>query len=284
MDHFEQFDGWLLDVTTCNNGVILWVKKEEEILEIFQEFNPEFFTVPKKNIGSDLKRLRGIIEAHPAVKNVRLCKKYVKLEDHQKANVFGISVSKPLAFKATVKEIDEIGHFTLYNTDLPISQMYFYVKDLFPMSFCSFKVRIENRGKKSSSKMHLVSLELKDDNEELFYDLPPLKAIWLDVRVQQKGIRTYYNEPLAYVEISIVEKDERNNIPRADGLKKKKILIDEADEAETLRAISRVIENLDPDIILTQGGDEFIFPYLAARASVNHVTKELYFSRTKTPL
>ena len=284
MSHFEQFDGWLLDITTCSEGVILWVKKGEKILEIFQEFHPEFFAVPKKNIGSDFKRLKSIIETHPNVKNVRVCKKYVKLEDHEKATVFGVSVSKPSEFRVIIKEIDEIGHFTLYNTDLPISQMYFYVNNLFPMSFCNLKVKIEKDRKNNSKKLHLVSLELKDNNEELFYDLPPLKAVWLDVRVQQKGIRKYYNEPLAYVEISIVEKDERNNIPRADGLRKKKIIIDEADETETLRTVSRVIETLNPDIILTQGGDEFIFPYLAARASINHVSNELYFSRTKTPL
>ena len=284
MDRFEQFNGWLLDVSTCSDGVILWVKKGKKILEIFQEFYPEFFAVPKKNIGSDFKRLKIIIEAHPDVKNVRICEKYVKLEDHKKTKIFGVSVSKPSEFKKTIKEIDEIGHFTLYNTDLPISQMYFYVKDLFPMSFCGFKVKIEKNKKRRSSKLRLVSFELKDDNEELFYDLPPLKAVWLDIKVQQQGLRSYYNEPLAYAEISIVEKDKRNNIPRADGLRRRKILVDEADEAETLKAISRLIEKLNPDIILTQGGDEFVFPYLAARASVNHISKELYFSRTKTPL
>ena len=284
MDRLEQFDGWLLDVSTCSDGVILWIKRGKKILEIFQEFYPEFFAVPKKNIGSDFKRLKSIIEAHPNVKTVRICKKYVKLEDHKKTKIFGISVSKPSEFKSTIKEIDEIGHFTLYNTDLPISQMYFYVNDLFPMSLCSYKVKIEKSRKDKRSLMRLMSLELKDDNEELFYDLPPLKAVWLDIKVQQQGLRSYYNDQLAYAEISIVEKDKRNNIPRADGLRRKKILIDEADEAETLRAISRVIEKLDPDIILTQGGDEFVFPFLAARASVNHISKELYFSRTKTPL
>ncbi|MHA1932514.1 MAG: DNA polymerase domain-containing protein, partial [Promethearchaeota archaeon] len=84
--------------------------------------------------------------------------------------------------------------------------------------------------------------------------------------------------------MSIVEKDHTSNIPRADGQKKRAILIDEADEAETIKAISKVIERLDPDIILTRGGDEFVFPYLVARASVNHVSRDLYLSRNKTPL
>jgi len=282
----EQFDGWLLDVSTYSNGVILWVKikKGQKIVKIFHEFCPEFFAVPKKHTGNDFKRLKQILKSHHNVKDVRICEKYVKLEDHEKTKIFGVSVVKPSVFKKTIKEIDEIGLFTLYNTDLPISQMYFYVNDLFPMSYCSLKVKLENKRNAETPIMRLISLELRDDNEKLFYELPPLKAVWLDIKVQQRGMKSYYNDPLLYAEVSIVEKDEKANIPRADGQRKRKILIDKADEAETIKAISKVIERLDPDIILTHGGDEFVFPYLAARASVNRVSNDLYFSRNRTPL
>jgi len=235
----KQFDGWLLDVSTCSEGVILWVKKGEKILKIFQEFHPEFFAVPKKNIGNDLKRLKSIVDAHPNVKSVRVCKKYVKLEEHKKTMVLGISVSKPAVFKATVREVDEIGHFTLYNTDLPISQMYFYVNSLFPMSLCHFAITTE-KDRKDQYLTKLISLELRDDNEELFYVLPPLKAVWLDIKVSKRGMRPYYNDPLAFATVSIVENDE-DNVPRADGYKRRGILIDKADEAETLKTISKVI-------------------------------------------
>ncbi|MFW9827061.1 MAG: DNA polymerase domain-containing protein [Candidatus Thorarchaeota archaeon] len=286
MDFEEKFDGWLLDVSTCSNGVILWVKKEKDqkVIKIFNEFNPEFFAVPKKHTGKDFKRLKQILNSHHDIKDVRVCEKYVKLEDYEKTKILGVSVIKPSVFKKTVKEVNEIGFFTLYNTDLPLSQMYFYVNDLFPMSRCSFRVKLEKKGRVSKPLVRLVSLELKDDNEELFYELPPLKAVWLDIKVKQYGMRSYHNDPLLYAEVSIVEKDEKANIPRADGKKKRKILIDKADEAETIKALSKVIEKLDPDIILTCGGDEFIFPYLVARASVNRVSKDLYFSRTRTPL
>jgi len=281
----EQFDGWLFDVSTSSNGVILWVKtvKEQKIVKIYHDFFPEFFAVPKKHMGKDFKRLKSILQSHHDVKSVRICEKYVKLEDHTKTKIFGVSVAKPSVFKKTIKAIDKIDLFTLYNTDLPIAQMYFYVNDLFPMSFCSFKVKFEKNKKAGEDSMQLVSVDLKDDNEKLFYDLPPLKSVWLDIKVDQHGMRSYFNDPLVYAEVSIVENDE-NNVPRADGQKKRTILIDEADEAETIKAISKVIERLDPDIILTRGGDEFVFPYLVARASVNHVSRDLYLSRNKTPL
>ncbi|MEJ2279108.1 MAG: hypothetical protein P8Y70_15385 [Candidatus Lokiarchaeota archaeon] len=189
----DEFDGWLFDVSTYADGITLWVKKEEtrEVVQIQHNFSPEFFAVPKNNIGKDLQELKQILISHPNIQEVRICQKYVNLEDHIKSDLFGVSVTKPSLFKKTIQEIDKIDLFVLYNTDLPISQMYFYVNDLFPMSFCHFKVMRDH-----SYCMQLVSLELKDNNELLFYDLPPLKAIWLDVKVQQKGLKPYYNEPL----------------------------------------------------------------------------------------
>jgi DNA polymerase elongation subunit (family B) len=283
VEEIENFDGWLLDVSTHANGVIFWVKtiNDEKIVKIYSEFHPEFFAVPKKSSGYTLDQLKGILMQNTNVKKVRSCEKYVKLEDHEKTNVLGVSVAKPSVFKATIEEINKLDIFTLYNTDLPISQMYYYVNDLFPISRCQFKVKIKKE--KAKQRIHLVSFVLNDDNEKLFYELPPLKAIWLDVKVQQRGMRSYYNDPLAYAEISIVENDE-DNVPRADGYKQQTIRIDHADEAETLIAISKMVEQIDPDIILTQKGDDFMFPYLAERASANGVSKQVYFSRNKTPL
>ena len=145
MNFQERFDGWLFDVSTSSNGVILWVKtaKEQKIVKVFHDFCPEFFAVPKKHMGKDFKRLKSILQSHRDVKGVRICDKYVKLEDHKKTKIFGVSVVKSSVFKKTIKAIDKIGFFTLYNTDLPIAQMYFYVNDLFPMSLCSFTGKLE---------------------------------------------------------------------------------------------------------------------------------------------
>jgi len=285
VDSQTAFKGWLLDVSTYSEGVILWVKTEEErkVIRIFQEFSPEFFAVPKDDVGNDFKRMQYILAQNQNVKNVRICEKYVKLEDHEKSRVLGVTVEKPSVFKKTIKEVNEIGLFTLYNTDLPITQMYFYVNDLFPMSFCQFKIKVEKDKGKKVNILRLISLDLLDDNEKLFYDLPPLRAVWLDVKIQHQGIKPYYNDPISYAEISIVENDE-DNVPRADGYKKRRIRIDKTNEAEIIRSISKVIDRLNPDIILTQNGDEFLFPYLVARASENRITKDLYLSRDKKPL
>ena len=281
------FKGWLLDVSTYSEGVILWVKTEEErkVIRIFHKFSPEFFAVPKNDVdvGNDFKRMQYILKQNQNIKKVRICEKYVKLEDHEKSRILGVTVEKPSVFKKTIKEIDEIGLFTLYNTDLPIVQMYFYVNDLFPMSYCQFEIKVEKSKRRESNILRLVSIDLQDDNEKLFYDLPPLRAVWLDVKIQYQGIKPYYNDPIVYAEIAVVEND-KDNVPRADGYKKRRIRIEKISEAETIRTISKVIERLDPDIILTQNGDEFLFPYLVSRASKYRITKDLYLSRDKKPL
>ncbi|MFW9946319.1 MAG: DNA polymerase domain-containing protein [Candidatus Odinarchaeota archaeon] len=285
MNSRKRFDGWLLDISTFRDGVILWVKpvKEQKVLKIYEPFHPEFFAVPKISVGNDLERLKHILQQNHNVNKVRICEKYVRLEDHKKTKILGVSTIKPSVFKKTIQEINDIDLFTLYNTDLPIAQMYYYVNDLFPMSLCQFRVRVEKSKNRKGSITRLVSLELKDDNEKLFYDLPPLKAVWIDVKVKHQGIRPYYNDPIDHIEISIVENDE-NNVPRADGYKKRTYVINRRDEAENLELLSKAIEKLDPDIILTQNGDEFMFPYLAARASIHGISRKLYFSRDRIPL
>ncbi|MBN1802141.1 MAG: hypothetical protein JW891_11575 [Candidatus Lokiarchaeota archaeon] len=281
----EDFYGWLLDATTSGDGMLLWVKliKEKKNVLLHHDFHPEFFAVPKSGIGKDFTTLKQVLMSHPGVKSVRTCDKYISLEDQTKSTVFGVRIEKPSLFKSTTKEIGEIDLFTLYNIDIPISQMYFYENDLFPMAFCRFKVALNKKGLDSKEYIRLISLDLMDNNEKLYYELPPLKAIWLDVNIRKKGLRPYFNDPLICTEISIVEQDE-SGIPRADGKRKRKICIDLADEAEILKKTSEVIEELDPDIVLTCGGDEFVFPYLIARASENGASHKLYFSRTKTPL
>jgi len=81
VDSQTAFKGWLLDVSTYSEGVILWVKTEEErkVIRIFQEFSPEFFAVPKDDVGNDFKRMQYILAQNQNVKNVRICEKYVKL-------------------------------------------------------------------------------------------------------------------------------------------------------------------------------------------------------------
>jgi DNA polymerase elongation subunit (family B) len=52
-------------------------------------------------------------------------------------------------------------------------------------------------------------------------------------------------------------------------------LVSKEDEIETLLDFSCQVKRLDPDIILTKGGDQFLFPHLLHRAKINKIESHL---------
>jgi DNA polymerase elongation subunit (family B) len=64
-------------------------------------------------------------------------------------------------------------------------------------------------------------------------------------------------------------------VSQADG----RVVIDAADEAEKLLELVEAVKRLDPDVVLTTGGDSYLFPYLIHRASVNNVLDKFVLSR-----
>ncbi|GKS60685.1 hypothetical protein YTPLAS21_01430 [Candidatus Nitrosocosmicus sp.] len=54
-----------------------------------------------------------------------------------------------------------------------------------------------------------------------------------------------------------------------------KFSIREENELETLLEFAYEINKIDPDIILTTGGDQFLFPHLLFRAKANKVENQL---------
>jgi DNA polymerase elongation subunit (family B) len=63
-----------------------------------------------------------------------------------------------------------------------------------------------------------------------------------------------------------------------------KVVIDSGTERYKLLHTAYLLRKFDPDIIFTKGGDSFIFPYLAKRASVNNILDNFVLGRDKKPL
>lgn len=62
------------------------------------------------------------------------------------------------------------------------------------------------------------------------------------------------------------------------------VTIGERDEAETLLKLAKAVWELDPDFLLTNGGDSYVFPYLAQRAAENQLSYQFTLSRDPVPL
>jgi DNA polymerase elongation subunit (family B) len=62
------------------------------------------------------------------------------------------------------------------------------------------------------------------------------------------------------------------------------ILISDGDEKEKLLELVRTVKEVDPDLILTDGGDSFLLPYLAYRAFANGALDDFVLGRDNVPL
>jgi DNA polymerase elongation subunit (family B) len=99
--------------------------------------------------------------------------------------------------------------------------------------------------------------------------VPPLRNVRLQVETVKTSRVQRAGDDLA--RIIICNDNER-------------ILIDRGDEVNRILRLVETFQDLDPDIIVTDGGDAFIFPYLARRANQHGVLDKLILGRERTPL
>lgn len=148
--------------------------------------------------------------------------------------------------------------FRLHNVDIPDVQEYFYQKDIFPSAFLG----IVDEGRR-------VAFWLLDSVESTDYKIPPLRVMSMHVNIAKKGAIAHFNDAIESIVL------EQNG---------EKVVIDGGDEAQKIIDLVKAVKEKDPDIILTRGGDSFLFPYLAHRALVNGVLSELILGREEIPL
>src|ERR1700722_9916395 len=96
-----------------------------------------------------------------------------------------------------------------------------------------------------------LSWALKDDVWDCDYVVPPLSSVEIQVDVEKKGALPAFTDTIRSL---TVKKDSE------------RIVIDGGGEDEKLLSLARAVRGLDPDLIFTDGGDSFLFPYLAMRA------------------
>jgi len=141
----------------------------------------------------------------------------------------------------------------IFNADVPAAQLYLYEKDLFPFAF--LHAHVSNQG---------VSWKLHDDAEACEYEVPPLKGARLEIVTRVAGAIPSFKDPLESITV------------KASG---NVYVIEKGDEASKLLELVKLVQAIDPDIILTENGDAFIFPYLIHRALLNDLSSQLVLDR-----
>ncbi|MGE5532807.1 MAG: DNA polymerase domain-containing protein [Bacillota bacterium] len=146
--------------------------------------------------------------------------------------------------------------YDVHDADLHTDRAYLFSRDLFPLAFVEI-----NQNKN-------LSYILKDDVSSTDYTVPPFKVLKLEVDIAKSGKIAQFKDPIGQIRLNQQETQ---------------ISIDSKDEAEIILKLVDAVEDLNPDFIVTHGGDSYLFPYLVERAALNGVLNRVTLSRDPIP-
>jgi len=247
--------GWIFDVYPTDIGeMAVWIISENgQRIRLTDKFQPNIYVSGKKE---DLEKLVGRIYSNPDVASWNFVYRIANPTDAEKSRVLEITLKdcrKTSAFTHQVLKIGEFMRYEVHNCDLHGDRTYFFVHDLFPLAF------LEVESLKSGLKYTLL-----DSVESIDYAIPPLRIMKLTIEIAKTGKIANLQDPIASINI---DQDE------------KRITVNLGDEAEKLMQLTKKVKELDPDIIVTNGGDSYLFSYLLQRATVSNVQDKFILSR-----
>ncbi len=269
---------WILDVTSAPGGLTLWLKRASgEVIPARCRFQPKFYAAPAAGNLQGIEEIQRVVAAHPHVASTQIVPRIVHIRDLAPQPVVEAVTDSPRNFRQVTRDVQALEVADLYNIDLPIAQMFFYETGLFP--FARVRVDLQARG----NRFEVTSWQLADDNEALEYPLPPLKIVWLDVVTQSGSARPDLDDPIVEVRLScktaVVEGGEWPFDAEWE-----EVVVRGATERDTLESLSSALGQLDPDFLLTRGGDEFALPHLLSRAARLGIGDAINLSRTRQSL
>ena len=251
--------GWIFDVYPSDIGqMAVWIISESgQRIRLTDKFQPKIYVSGKKD---DQEKLVGKIYSNPDIANWSFVHKFAQPTDSEKSRVLEITLKDCRKVSSLTNQILKIGDYMrleVHNCDLRGDRTYFFTHDLFPLAF----LEVENL--EAGLKYTLL-----DSVESIDYALPPLRMMHLKIEIAKTGKIASPQDPIANIRLELEEN---------------RIIIESGDEAETLLQLSKMVKELDPDIIVTNGGDSFLFFYMLQRAIASEVSDKFILSRDEVP-
>jgi len=251
--------GWILDLYPGNPGeMVVWVKREDgEAIRLVDRWSPSIF------IGTDNKSDFDV--PFQALRNdfvwTRTVQKRERVTDAGMSSVVEARLKdarKAQQVAGRIERLGPFGTFRLYNADVPPGQSYLYERDLFPLAYCEVE-----------QKEGVLRWELKDDVWAYDYALPVLRKVKVEVDIAKRGKLPRFTDKIEGISL------ESNG---------EKIEIGGRSEPDKLLGLVEAVQETDPDFVLTNDGDTFLFPYLIKRAEANGIGAKLVLDRDGVPI
>lgn len=242
----ETFRGWLLDLyVNQQDGINLWFISETDDRRVcFTQLFPVIFYAAGDH--SELRRLWKQLHGREDVTVLRRIQKQdVFVADP--VDVMEISMNSPAAQVKLFHQLEqEYPTLRWYNADITIQSRYIARYGAFPLALCELTANAENQ---------IQGIRPLNSRWDLMPAMPPLRI--LEIVPNTEPSRTL---------VTVL------NV-RSDRLC---YFVDlKLDSRLWLRAIDDILQEYDPDIIVTDWGDVWVIPFLLAQSDTAKVTLAL---------
>lgn len=248
--------------------MIFWLKDSKDgIIKIEDTKWNNYFYLANDNISNLEKVLYGDYkEIYNLIKRVEYVNKYEKVTDEDKSQVLklytsyiGNNIKFANLIEKRIGRKNDFGDIRLYNVDLLPVQHYFFDYDIFPCT--TYEIEETPYG------LFWDIVDKKNNNiESTNYYVPNFKIIYLKINFE-KGMIPRLSDKLKSITIIIVSTYEEEE--------QKIDIQSESDEEKVILQLSNIVKKLNPDIIITENGDSFLFPYLIHRSLKNNIKLSL---------
>ena len=255
-DHVK---GWIFDAYPAGEGEIaVWVISETgERIRLTDKFQPKIYVSAEQD---ELERLVSKLYNNQLIASWNFALKFAQPTDSEKSRVLELTLKdcrKTGSLTRTILRMGDYLRYHIHNCDLRGDRDFFFSHDIFPLAL----VEIKNRE---------TGLEytLLDSVKTTDYVVPEFRVLKLNVEIAKKGKIANFKDPIK--KITLTQNETETSI-------------DSGDETDKLLQLVKVVRKLDPDFLVTQGGDSYLFPYLIQRATLSNIIDDLVLSRDNTP-
>jgi len=244
-------NGWLLDVYPLHDRMVLWIRTAEgKLLRLEDRYAfPLYATGPK-----EVLKLLGEKAVEQGFAKGYCWAERKELGSGRNVEALALQIADYDRLPRFLRKIIFLGKkISFFNCDLPLSQYYLYLREIFPLGRCG----VEFTGSE------LIAIYPQDSPWTREYEIPDLSTLEL---FSESGPW----RPLGKGNALAVRCDGRT------------LIFDTGAAEDLLFNLNRLLRLYDPDLILTDYGDSFLIPALLRLSRRRQM--QLFFDREPTPI
>ena len=250
--------------------MVLWIKQKNDdggAKRLEYPWSSSIYVAA--DLKSELNSLIGNSQISCFAKGFEFKEKYEYPSEQGKKEILKLTVNDSSQIATLAKNIENLcsrfGHYRLYNVDVSPEQSFLYEKDIYPLGL--YNIEEKPIGPNGLNLYHLIND--KDTNIDSFdYIIPHFRLLSFDIFSEKKTVADNLNAKISKIKVVSFDKDNNNDV-------KEKFSIMEDTELETILEFAYEVNRIDTEIILTSGGDQFLFAHRFQRANANRIESQL---------